>query len=142
MHCSPRGPSEVPCPFGLRRPRGTGTKTCPWHTQNWRRRWQPTPGFLPAEWTEEPGGLHSTRSQRVGHNRATDHTRLHRTMSKQGLKACSFFLFLETVFKSESATKLRRKERDSHTSPTSMHALSPPLSASVSRMVLFFLNQG
>ena len=27
--------------------------------RNWRRKWQPTPGFLPGEspWTEEPGGL-------------------------------------------------------------------------------------
>ena len=23
----------------------------------WRRAWQPTPVFLPGEWTEEPGGL-------------------------------------------------------------------------------------
>ena len=26
----------------------------------WRREWQPTPVFLPGEWTEEPGGLHSS----------------------------------------------------------------------------------
>ena len=34
----------------------------------WRRTWQPTPVFLPGEspWTEEPGGLQSMRSQRVG----------------------------------------------------------------------------
>ena len=25
-------------------------------------------------WTEKPGGLESTRSQRVGHNRVTEHT--------------------------------------------------------------------
>ena len=33
----------------------------------WRRAWQPTPVFLPGEspWTEEPGGLQSTGSQRV-----------------------------------------------------------------------------
>ena len=33
----------------------------------WRRAWQPTPIFLPGEspWTEEPGGLQSTGSQRV-----------------------------------------------------------------------------
>ena len=32
--------------------------------------WQPTPVFLPGEllWTEEPGGLQSKGSQRVGHN--------------------------------------------------------------------------
>ena len=35
-----------------------------------RRAWQPTPVFLPAEspWTEEPGGLQSMGSQRVGHD--------------------------------------------------------------------------
>ena len=35
----------------------------------WRRAWQPTPVFLPGEspWTEEPGGLQSTGSQRVRH---------------------------------------------------------------------------
>ena len=32
--------------------------------------WQPTPVFLPGEllWTEEPGGLQSIVSQRVGHD--------------------------------------------------------------------------
>ena len=36
----------------------------------WKRKWQPTPVFLPGEfpWTEEPGGLQSTGSQRVGHD--------------------------------------------------------------------------
>jgi len=36
----------------------------------WRRAWQPTPVFLPEEspWTEEPGGLQSMGSQRVGHD--------------------------------------------------------------------------
>ena len=31
----------------------------------WRKKWQPTPAFLPGEspWTEEPGGLQSTWSQ-------------------------------------------------------------------------------
>ena len=45
--------------------------TCPW-----RRAWQPTPVFLPGEspWPEEPGGLQSTGSQRVGHDWATKHT--------------------------------------------------------------------
>ena len=38
----------------------------------WGRAWQPTPIFLPGEspWTEEPGGLQSIRSQRVGHNQS------------------------------------------------------------------------
>ena len=40
----------------------------------WRRAWQPTPVFLPGEspWTEEPGGLQSMGSQRVGHDLATE----------------------------------------------------------------------
>ena len=41
----------------------------------WRRAWQPTPVFLPGEspWTEEPGGLQSMGSQRVGHDWVTKH---------------------------------------------------------------------
>ena len=36
----------------------------------WKRAGQPTPVFLPGKspWTEEPGGLQSMGSQRVGHN--------------------------------------------------------------------------
>ena len=36
----------------------------------WRRAWQPTPVFLLGEfpWTEEPGGLQSMESQRIGHD--------------------------------------------------------------------------
>ena len=36
----------------------------------WRKAWQPTPEFLPGEslWTEEPGGLQSIGSHRVGHD--------------------------------------------------------------------------
>ena len=36
----------------------------------WRRAWHPTPAFLPGEspWTEEPCGLQSMGSQRVGHD--------------------------------------------------------------------------
>ena len=42
----------------------------------WRRARQPTPVFLPGEspWREEPGGLQSMRSQRIGHNWATKHS--------------------------------------------------------------------
>ena len=44
----------------------------------WRRKWQPTPVFLPGEppWAEQPGGLQSTESQKVGHNRATKHAHI------------------------------------------------------------------
>ena len=40
---------------------------------SWRRKWQPTPVFLPEKipWTEEPGRLQSTGSQRVGHDSGT-----------------------------------------------------------------------
>ena len=42
----------------------------------WRRAWQPTPVFLPGEspWSEEPGGLQSIESQRVGQDWATKHS--------------------------------------------------------------------
>ena len=41
----------------------------------WRRARQPTLVFLPGEspWTQEPGGLQSMGSQRVGHNWVTKH---------------------------------------------------------------------
>ena len=37
---------------------------------NWRRKWQPTPVFLPwrIPWTEKPGRLQSMGSHRVGHD--------------------------------------------------------------------------
>ena len=38
----------------------------------WRRKWQPTPVFLPGK--EVSGKLHSMGSQRVRYNRATEHT--------------------------------------------------------------------
>ena len=49
-----------------------------------RRAWQPTPVFLPREspWTEEPGGLQSVGSQRVGHNWVTTHTHTHANISQ------------------------------------------------------------
>ena len=39
----------------------------------WRRKWQPTPVFLPGKipWTEEPGGLQYMEFQRVRHGLAT-----------------------------------------------------------------------
>ena len=39
-------------------------------TVNWKRKWQPTPVFLPGEapWTEEPGRLQFMGLQKVGHN--------------------------------------------------------------------------
>ena len=45
----------------------------------WRRAWQPTPVFWPGEspWTEEPGGLQSMSSKRVGHDWTTQHSTQH-----------------------------------------------------------------
>ena len=42
---------------------------------SWRRKWQPTPVFLPitVPWTEEPGDLQSIGSQRVRNDLATQH---------------------------------------------------------------------
>jgi len=54
-------------------------RQCVHHT--WRRAGQSTPIFQPGEspWTEEPGGLQSMGSQRVGHNWATHtHTYTHK----------------------------------------------------------------
>ena len=45
---------------------------------SWRRKWQPTPVFLPGKFhkQEEPGGLKSMESQRVGHNGTSEHQAL------------------------------------------------------------------
>ena len=46
----------------------------PWVEKiSWRRKWQPSPVFLPGEspWTEEPGGLQSMQTWRVGHDWGT-----------------------------------------------------------------------
>ena len=46
----------------------------PWvRKMPWRRKWQPTPVFLPEEspWTEKPGGLYPMGSQRAGHDWVT-----------------------------------------------------------------------
>jgi len=54
-------------------------KSCmfnPWEGKtHWRRKWQPTPIFLPEKipWTQEPGRLQSMGSQRTGHNWATEY---------------------------------------------------------------------
>ena len=69
-------------------PGGSDSKesTCDWTRRlrfnpwvgkiSWRRTWQPTPVFLPGEfpWTEEPGRLQCTGSQRVGHNWVSKHS--------------------------------------------------------------------
>ena len=61
----------------------------------WRRAWQPTPLFLPGEilWTEEPGGLQSRGSQRVGH----DWSNLACTYAFQTL-SFNFYFFIHRLF--------------------------------------------
>ena len=51
----------------------------PWGRKiSWRRKWQPTPVFLPGEfhWTEEPGRLQSKGPQRVRHDWAQQSTKM------------------------------------------------------------------
>ena len=77
----------------------------PWVAKSPRRRkWQPAPVFWrKIPWTEEPGGLQSMGSPRIGHNRATErarararthtHTHIH-THRKYN---SSYFLFLDSL---------------------------------------------
>ena len=45
------------------------------YTSLWRRKWQPAPVFLPGKFhAEESDGLPSIGSQRVRHDKATEHT--------------------------------------------------------------------
>jgi len=76
----------------------------------WRRKWQPTPAFLPGEfpWPEEPGGLQSTGSQRFGHDLVTtqqQNTSIHQN-TVQHLKLCfrKLFFSLPTSQSSEQHT--------------------------------------
>ena len=76
-----------------------GCKRCgfnPWVRKiPWRRVWQPTPVFLPGEspWTEEPGGLQSIGSQRVGHNLATEQQQICIFCSCRCFDMLAFFLW-------------------------------------------------
>ena len=64
----------------------------------WRRKWQPTPVFLPGEspWTEEPSGLQSMGLQRVRHDRAciTTHHPMLWTSSSLSQGLLDLFLLL------------------------------------------------
>ena len=69
-------------------PRGSVVKTPPFNTGDagsipgsGRRKWQPTPGFLPGEFhgQTEPGRLQSMGSERVRHDLATKQQQLHYT---------------------------------------------------------------
>ena len=61
---------------------------------SWSRKWQPTPVFLPGKipWREEPDGLQSMGSQRVGHNWKTEYTH---TGVKFRLNFFFFFLHID-----------------------------------------------
>ena len=48
-------------------------------------------------WTEDPGGLHSMRSQGVGHNWVTKHTQRH-TQNKRVPVSCAFLWMLYSYF--------------------------------------------
>ena len=54
-----------------------------WENFPWRRKWQPTPVFLPGEFhgQREPGGLQSMGSQRVRHNWVTNTFTCRKNMS-------------------------------------------------------------
>ena len=56
-----------------------GTRFDPWvGTVPWRRRWHHSSILAwKVPWTEEPGGLQSMGSQRVGHDWAYAHTHTH-----------------------------------------------------------------
>ena len=57
----------------------------------WRRKWQPTPVFLPGEspWTEEPGGLQSTGSQELDTTERLNHHH-HLVCSQQEIVKVNF----------------------------------------------------
>ena len=59
---------------------------------------QPTAVFLPGEspWTEDPGGLQFTGSQRVGHDRATKHS-THQVEERKNMAPVLFFLFIPAL---------------------------------------------
>ena len=52
---------------------GSGRSPGVGNGNSWSRKWQPTPEFLPREsHGQEPGGLQSMGSQRVGHDLVTE----------------------------------------------------------------------
>ena len=84
--------------YGLYHPGGLASIESTWDRRHkfyswvgkipWKRAWQSIPVFLPGEslWTEEPGGLQSMGSQRVGHDWA----------SKPGTNYCTDYKDVET----------------------------------------------
>ena len=68
---------------------------------HWRRKWQPTPVFLPGE--SQPGGLLSMGSHRVGHNSCNLAAAADLVRSRAGLKA----IFSRYLPKQISLTSLK-----------------------------------
>ena len=64
-----------------------------------RRKWQHTPVLLPGEflWTEEPGRLQSMVQQRVRHDLATEHTRVHKAVYPSPTSKSSLFCLLNSI---------------------------------------------
>ena len=76
----------------------------------WRRKWQPTPVFLPGEssWTEEPGRLQPVGSQTVRHNRATKHSTVG-TVECLYWQKCNLYFILYTKINLQSIIDLNTK---------------------------------
>ena len=70
----------------------------------WRRAWQPTPVFLPGESprTEEPGGLQSMGSQRVGQDWLSKHSTAQHSHKRQATACSSGRVMLKKINLRES----------------------------------------
>ena len=82
----------------------------PWVRKiSWRRKWQPTPVFLPGKssWTEEPGGLQFLGSRRVGlHTHALGAGPLeNKTLGVELNKRCQTSTSLQISLTSESSPR-------------------------------------
>ena len=76
----------------------------------WRRKWQPTPVFLPGQspWTEEPCGLQSVGLQRVRHNWMTN-TLFCITNGDKNLYVSGYYVKQDNEFKNNTDIKLTIK---------------------------------
>ena len=78
-HSTPIASTSKQHPFWSQTPSPIKLKLWAPKDHFWRRKWQPTPVFPHGESQEEPGGLQSKGSQRVGHdwsNLARTHTKI------------------------------------------------------------------
>ena len=91
----------------VKNPRETWVRSLGWEDPL-EKAWQPTPVFLPGEslWTEEPGGLQSIKSQRVGHNWAIKHAAHTRCVFMSfNLYHCWYTWFLNETLKYLESSK-------------------------------------